>query len=54
MVSNLYSTMELSKKDLMDDMIFLNAKEQFDKIYNDVYVRNKFNREQIIEFKGNK
>lgn len=49
MVYGLYSTMELSKAQFMEDMC-ATEKYQVTRLYNEIFSRNKFNHEQIIAF----
>lgn len=53
MVYGLYSTMELSKAQFMEDMC-ATEKYQVTRLYNEIFTRNKFNHEQIIAFEAKK
>lgn len=50
MVTSLYSTMEISKQQLNEDMVFRNPEEQRKKLYDEIMSRNKLNHEQILGF----
>lgn len=49
----MYSSLDLSKKDFMDDIVTSNAND-FDRIYAEILHRNKFNHDQILEFQNKK
>lgn len=48
----MHSTMDISKQQFMDDVVTLNPKEKYKKLYDEIFIRNKFNREQIIAFEA--
>jgi hypothetical protein len=50
MLTNLYSTMELSRNLFLDDMIFNNVEDKKKKLYEEIFSRNKLNYEQILTF----
>ena len=52
MVTTLYSTMDIHKNQLMDDFVCGNPQEKYKKLYDEIYTRNRFNREQIIAFEA--
>ena len=54
MLNGLYSTMELSKQQFMEDMVFVNPEEKKKKLYEEIFSRNKFNHEQIRYFEAQK
>lgn len=43
MVTTLYSTMDISKQQLNEDMIFRHPEEQRKKLYEEIMSRNKLN-----------
>ena len=51
MTLQLYSTMDLSRPQLVEDM-GNTTKEKQKQLYNEIFSRNKFNYEQITEFQG--
>ena len=54
MLNGLYSTMQLSKQQFMEDMVFSNPEEKKKKLYEEIFSRNKFNHEQILYFQAQK
>lgn len=52
MITGLYSTMELSRKEFFEDMIFTNPEEKKKKLFEEIFSRNKFNHEQILTFEA--
>ena len=52
MVTGLYSTMEISRQQLTDDMIFHNPDDQRRRLYDEIMSRNRFNHEQILAFEA--
>ena len=52
MVTSLYSTMEISKQQLNEDMIFRHPEEQRRRLYDEIMSRNKLNHEQILGFES--
>ncbi len=54
LICGLYSTMDLSRPQFMEDMVFGNPKEKYNKLYNEILNRNKLNHEQIIAFEARK
>lgn len=52
MVTGLYSTMEISRQQLTEDMIFHNPQEQRRRLYDEIMSRNRFNHEQILAFEA--
>lgn len=54
MLTGLYSTMELSKQQFMEDMVFTHPEDKKKKLYEEILSRNKFNREQILSFEAKK
>lgn len=51
MVNGLYSTMDLSRAQLCEDMCS-NNKEKVKQLYNEIFSRNKFNHDQIVAFQA--
>lgn len=48
----MHSTMDISKNQFLDDVVTCNPKEKYKKLYEEIFTRNKFNREQIIAFEA--
>ena len=42
--------MDLSRPQLIEDVVQINAKDKYDKLYGEIFSRNRFNYEQIIAF----
>jgi hypothetical protein len=49
MTTQLYSTMDLSKTQLFEDMT---GKDKSKQLYHEIFSRNRFNYEQIIAFQA--
>ena len=49
----MYSTMDLNRKDFIEDIVSSNYRE-FNRIYGEILMRNKFNQVQILEFQNKK
>lgn len=49
----LYSTMDLSRQEIIDDMC-RNQKEKAKRLYTDIFNRNKYNHGQILKFESKK
>jgi hypothetical protein len=45
-LATMYSTMDLSKKEFVEDIMA--GEKDFERIYGEILMRNKFNQEQIL------
>ena len=53
-LTGLYSTMDISRPQFNDIMIFRNPDEHRKKLYDDIFSRNKINHDHILAFEAEK